>query len=44
VWVNVYPTDVYAYRDKELADFAASSSTRIACVKLTIDCEEGEGL
>jgi hypothetical protein len=26
------------------ADGAATDGTRIACVKFTIDCEEGEGL
>ena len=45
VWVNVYPggiIDVPRY-DKKTADDDASGA-RIACVKLTIDCEEGDGL
>lgn len=44
VWVNVYPTDVTVHRDKQAADYMCSNSSRIACVCLTIDCEEGEGL
>jgi len=45
VWVNVYPEDIQTlfYRTKEAADRGAVHK-RIACVKLTIDCEEGEGL
>lgn len=48
VWVNVYrPEDVSLgswYSRKEDADAGAVSHKRLACVKLTIDCEEGEGL
>ena len=44
VWVNVYPTDVTIHRDKQAADCMCANSSRIACVKLTIDVEEGEGL
>jgi hypothetical protein len=46
VWVNVYKSEgAYGavYREKCSADIGADS-TRIACVKLVIDCEEGEGL
>jgi len=45
VWVNVYPSQVtdVIHRDKATAD-AVAQQKRIACVKLTIDCEEGEGL
>ena len=44
VWVNVYHSaGVFVYNSKDEAD-ASASSTRIACVKLTIDVEEGEGL
>lgn len=45
VWVNVYPEDIETlfYRTKEAADRGAVTK-RIACVRLTIDCEEGEGL
>jgi hypothetical protein len=44
VWVNVYPTDCTIHNDKDGADCMGGRSTRIACVKLVIDCEEGEGL
>jgi hypothetical protein len=45
VWVNVYPNGVddELWFTKEVADQQALTG-RIACVKLTIDCEEGEGL
>lgn len=45
VWVNVYEgVDCWAMHTcKEDADRGAMRS-RLACVKLTIDCEEGEGL
>ncbi len=43
-WVNAYPTGVCGIFDnKESADKYASHK-RIACVKIVIDCEEGEGL
>ena len=42
VWVNVYPEEVRVYSCREYADSAAGR--RISCVKLMIDCEEGEGL
>lgn len=47
VWVNVYPDCVgMVCESKEEADNAtgAKSGRRIACVRLTIDCEEGHGL
>lgn len=43
VWVNVYPEYCTPHSSKENAD-QVSLRFRIACVKLTIDCEEGEGL
>ena len=43
VWVNVYPTHVSAFVSKSTADFGEYKD-RLACVKLVIDCEEGEGL
>lgn len=46
VWVNVYPAFLdsdMVHSTKRLADQEAAPS-RIACVRLTIDCEEGEGL
>lgn len=45
VWVNVYRDKAVfgLHASKEGAD-ANYSGERIACVRLTIDCEEGEGL
>ena len=47
VWVNVYPEEsgmnTHAHECKKAANDCAGPD-RIACVKLTIDCEEGEGL
>ncbi len=45
IWVNVYEgADCWAIHTcKEDADRGAMRS-RLACVKLTIDCEKGEGL
>ena len=45
VWVNVYPHPLSdcVYNDKQTSDTRAGHA-RIACVKLVIDCEEGEGL
>jgi hypothetical protein len=45
-WVNVRSDDVspvHAHSKKEHADRGAETN-RIACVEVTIDCEEGEGL
>jgi hypothetical protein len=44
-WVNVYSNCTgVGHETKDSADFAANIEPRIACVKITIDCEEGEGL
>ena len=51
-WMNVYPEhDIRPYEDKYVADACESlrnvmgiESRRIACVKVEIDFEEGEGL
>jgi hypothetical protein len=43
VWVNVYSNGFAGWGDRKTAD-ANSSFTRLACVKIEIDCEEGEGL
>jgi hypothetical protein len=46
VWLNVYldsSVRPYYYNNKAEADMGADHS-RIACVKVEIDCEEGEGL
>ena len=43
VWVNVYPKVHSIHGSKDEAD-SVSALHRIACVKLTIDVEEGEGL
>ena len=44
VWLNVYgrPDDVTAYNDRWKADQFVSP--RIACIKVDLDFEEGEGL
>ena len=43
-WMNVYPDDwTQVYESKNVADEYATGA-RIACVKIVIDCEEGEGL
>ncbi len=46
VWLNVYPDprDDAVHSSKEGADTCAMLHRRIACVKLTIDCEEGGGV
>lgn len=46
VWVNVYPESVGSVcKTREQADkMLPCTHDRIACVRLTIDCEEGEGL
>jgi len=46
VWLNVYDGDdvVSARSSREAADRAWSVGHRIACVRVVIDCEEGEGL
>jgi len=48
VWLNVYPGNHFmmgaAYHySKEKADMIADKR-RLACIKVEIDCEEGEGL
>lgn len=42
VWVNIFQNNIFAFKSKHDAD--ESSAYRIACVKVEIDCEEGEGL
>lgn len=43
-WVNVYPNGgAQTLKTKKIAD-DHSNDDRIACVKVVIDCEEGEGL
>lgn len=44
VWINIYGDGfATACRSKESADNDASSD-RIACVRVDIDCEHGEGI
>jgi hypothetical protein len=48
VWVNVYRQEdgfefCELHENREDADYKPGDA-RIACVKLTIDCEEGDGL
>jgi hypothetical protein len=44
VWMNMYPNHFTSYDTKELADEKADGSIRIACIKVELDFEEGEGL
>ena len=46
VWLNVYPTSTSCWEYKEYADSRANrvSFERIACIKVELDFEEGEGL
>jgi hypothetical protein len=46
VWINVYADheSVYSYNTKAEADRYASALDRKSCVKIEIDCEEGDGL
>lgn len=44
VWLNVYPSSMFGYATtREKADLCASPE-RIACIKVDLDFEEGEGL
>jgi len=43
VWVNVYPQCANLHGSKNEAN-SVYAPHRIACVKVVIDCEEGEGL
>lgn len=47
-WANIYKNskvdNFIAYPSKDLADSMGFGSGRLACVPITIDCEEGEGL
>lgn len=43
VWINLFPHTTTMFSHKLDADVYASSA-RLACVKVEIDCEEGEGL
>jgi hypothetical protein len=45
-WINIYDGEArrgHAYLTREQADLSCNFD-RIACVKVEIDCEEGEGL
>ena len=43
LWINVYSGGAYSYYTRKRADDKAIPY-RLACVKVLIDCEEGEGL
>ena len=46
-WINVYDDGHVSLpyeTEQEAHSWSGGSAKRIACVKLTIDCEEGEGL
>lgn len=42
-WANLYQGEITLHGQRSYADGCAGK-TRIACVKVVIDCEEGEGL
>ena len=42
-WLNVYKHHVVEFDTKHMADKLADEN-RLACIKVEIDCEEGEGL
>ena len=44
VWLNVFGDHAYGAYSKDHADVHPHADCRIACVKVEIDCEEGEGL
>jgi hypothetical protein len=44
VWINVYPDGCGKAQSSKNAADAYFNPTRLACVKVEIDCEEGEGL
>ena len=52
VWLNIHESSTTAHRSKQSADdacktigsFGSVSIYRLACIKIEIDCEEGEGL
>lgn len=44
VWVNVYSGSISPYPTKAQAYNARNRGTCLACIPLTIDCEEGDGL
>ena len=43
VWLNVYENNVHPHSTKEFAMYCKKDGL-LACVKVEIDCEEGEGL
>ena len=44
VWLNVYENDVFSHDSLAEAENSIVGPDRLACVKVEIDCEEGEGL
>ena len=44
VWLNVCPDGTYVASTKKLADDMMVAPYRIACIKVELDFEEGEGL
>lgn len=44
VWINVYEDGVHGLYGVNDAGALLCGKSRIACVKIEIDCEEGEGL
>jgi hypothetical protein len=44
VWLNVYEDHVYGAFNQNRAELAPNAKSRLACITVEIDCEEGEGL
>ena len=45
VWLNVYETEIhFSYDTKEEADSSVRRPKRLACIKVELDFEEGDGL
>ena len=44
VWLNVYAYGAPVCHESREAAESVSLQDRIACIPITIDCEEGEGL
>jgi len=44
LWLNMYPNHMTSYETKKDADKSADDANRIACIKVDLDFEEGEGL
>ena len=43
-WMNIYPEITSTYMTRVEADCFSHKDKRLACIKVEIDCEHGEGL